>query len=53
MIGDFLQSLKKLPMAAMSREEAMKEVDRLKADVSAKKNPYITDILARGMSVSH
>ncbi|KAK2193152.1 hypothetical protein NP493_14g02051 [Ridgeia piscesae] len=53
MIGDFLQSLKKLPMAAMSREEAMKEVGRLKADVSAKKNPYITDVLARGMPVNH
>ena len=46
-IQDFLQKVKKLPLDSLSSEELEVKVNELKAEVKAKENPYIKDLLAR------
>ena len=53
MIAEFLQTFNNLPLATMTKEEAIAEVTRLKAGVLAKNNSYISDVLARGMTDNH
>ena len=53
MIAEFLQTFNNLPLATMTKEEAIAEVTRLKAGILAKNNPYISDVLARGMADNH
>uniref|UniRef100_A0A3Q2QZV7 DNA mismatch repair protein Msh2 n=1 Tax=Fundulus heteroclitus TaxID=8078 RepID=A0A3Q2QZV7_FUNHE len=47
LIQDFLQKVKALPVAAMTEEEVKAELRRMKQDLVAKNNTYITEILSR------
>lgn len=47
-IHNFLKKVKNLPLSTMSGKEAMDEINKLKEEVAAKKNPYVQDVLARG-----
>ncbi|XP_070564329.1 DNA mismatch repair protein Msh2-like [Ptychodera flava] len=47
-IKDFICKVKALPLATMTTEEALEEIEKLKASVRAKNNPYVADILTRG-----
>jgi hypothetical protein len=40
--------VKSLPVASMSEEDLMTEMNKLKDDVKSKNNPYVNDVLARG-----
>ncbi|XP_041672333.1 DNA mismatch repair protein Msh2 [Cheilinus undulatus] len=47
LIHDFLEEVKSLPAATMSDEEVKAALRRMKAELVAKNNVYITEILAR------
>ncbi|ESO85742.1 hypothetical protein LOTGIDRAFT_195636 [Lottia gigantea] len=46
-IEKFLNTVKKLPIDTMSDTDLQKEMEKLKAEVKAKNNPYVNDILAK------
>ncbi|XP_018530855.1 DNA mismatch repair protein Msh2 [Lates calcarifer] len=46
LIQDFLEKAKSLPVATMSEEEVKAELRRMKQELVAKNNTYITEILA-------
>jgi len=46
-IADFLAKVRKLPVDTLSEAELKEKVEVLKAEVTAKDNPYVRDILAR------
>ncbi|MEQ2270115.1 MutS-like protein, partial [Xenotaenia resolanae] len=47
LIQDFLQKVKALPVATMTEEEVKVDLRRMKQDLVAKNNTYISEILAR------
>ncbi|XP_048239590.1 DNA mismatch repair protein Msh2-like [Haliotis rufescens] len=47
LIQDFISKVKAIPVSTLSDADIVKEVEQLKAVLEAKKNPYITDLLAR------
>lgn len=47
LIEDFLQKVKSLPVATMTEEEVKVELRRMKQELVAKNNTYISEILAR------
>lgn len=47
LIQNFLDKAKSLPVASMSEEEVKAELRRMKQELSAKNNTYISEILAR------
>ncbi|XP_023185811.1 DNA mismatch repair protein Msh2-like [Xiphophorus maculatus] len=46
-IQDFLEKVKALPVVTMTEEEVKAELRRIKQDLVAKNNTYISEILAR------
>ena len=42
-----MRAVKSLPTSTMSADELYAEVQNLKAEVKAKNNPYVEDVLAR------
>ncbi|XP_039991799.1 DNA mismatch repair protein Msh2 [Xiphias gladius] len=51
LIQDFLEKAKSLPVATMTEEEVKAELRRMKRELVAKNNMYITEILARCVPV--
>lgn len=51
-IEDFVSKVKSLPWDSMTEDEAWRRMQELKEEVSAKKNPYIEEILSRGQGLS-
>lgn len=47
LIQDFLDKAKALPVATMSEEEVKAELKRMKQELVANNNTYISEILAR------
>ncbi|XP_033740541.1 DNA mismatch repair protein Msh2-like [Pecten maximus] len=47
-IKDFLSKVKKLPLSSLSPDEAITELNKLKACVKEKNNPYVEDVISRG-----
>ncbi|XP_060078247.1 DNA mismatch repair protein Msh2-like [Ylistrum balloti] len=47
-IKDFLSKVKKLPLSSLSPEDAITELNKLKACVKEKNNPYVEDVISRG-----
>ena len=43
-----MTKVKKLPLSTLSSEQALEELEKLKAEVKAKNNPFVQDVLARG-----
>ncbi|XP_042254145.1 DNA mismatch repair protein Msh2 isoform X2 [Thunnus maccoyii] len=51
LIQDFLEKAKSLPAATMTEEEVKAELKRMKEELMAKKNTFISEILARCVPV--
>ncbi|XP_044192951.1 DNA mismatch repair protein Msh2 [Thunnus albacares] len=51
LIQDFLEKVKSLPAATMTEEEVKAELKRMKEELMAKKNTFISEILARCVPV--
>ncbi|XP_063954624.1 DNA mismatch repair protein Msh2-like [Lytechinus pictus] len=47
-IQDFMSKVKAIPLDELSEDEVMSRIQSLKADVQAKKNSYIEELLSRG-----
>uniref|UniRef100_A0A1A8FMC9 DNA mismatch repair protein n=2 Tax=Nothobranchius korthausae TaxID=1143690 RepID=A0A1A8FMC9_9TELE len=50
LIQEFLQKVKSLPVATMTEEEVKVELKRLKQELVAKNNTYVSELLARCVS---
>lgn len=51
LIQNFLDKAKSLPVASMSEEEVKAELRKMKQELSAQNNTYISEILARCVTV--
>ena len=47
LIEDFLKEVKSLPVASLTEEEVKVQLRRMKQELVAKNNTYISEILAR------